>query len=388
MHRSGTSLVASLMQNAGVYVGDRLLGASKGNDYGHFEDLDFLELQSAVLETAGLGILLSAASEVPAFSEERRRRAEELLEERKDRPLWGWKDPRTCLFLEEWRRLLPGARYLFVYRHPMEVALSLLRRGEDWEVLVDPRCAIAAWIAYNECLLRFCEASSPETYFLCEAGVFARAALEGLRAFSAKTGVALELDELEVPYRPQSFHSLDAPESSLAALGEMSPRSVELFETLQSRADLPCDLEPDESSGAPEEALRTRLQRVLPDPAQVGEEAYFRALLHLLDAPVVKSAGERLFDRVHGSEGRIEDLRRWVRSRTEAVEWHLAEVAKLRDRLAERDAQIEELRGWADSRVEALEWEQSQRRMWEERATRSAGELEELRRRHAEAEDR
>jgi len=41
MHRSGTSLVASLFAGAGVNVGTRLIGASRGNDRGHWEDLDF-----------------------------------------------------------------------------------------------------------------------------------------------------------------------------------------------------------------------------------------------------------------------------------------------------------------------------------------------------------
>ena len=42
---------------------------------------------------------------VPVFEE----RARTLVSARASRPFWGWKDPRTCLFLEFWDRLLPQA---------------------------------------------------------------------------------------------------------------------------------------------------------------------------------------------------------------------------------------------------------------------------------------
>lgn len=42
MHRSGTSLVASLCADAGVDMGARLLGPGPGNPRGHYEDLDVL----------------------------------------------------------------------------------------------------------------------------------------------------------------------------------------------------------------------------------------------------------------------------------------------------------------------------------------------------------
>ena len=43
MHRSGTSLTAALLQNVGVDIGQRLMGASYSNSKGHFENLDFVE---------------------------------------------------------------------------------------------------------------------------------------------------------------------------------------------------------------------------------------------------------------------------------------------------------------------------------------------------------
>ena len=54
MHRSGTSLLASLFEGAGVSVGTRLLGSGTGNDVGHFEDLDFQEFHQRALVGKGL----------------------------------------------------------------------------------------------------------------------------------------------------------------------------------------------------------------------------------------------------------------------------------------------------------------------------------------------
>lgn len=55
MHRSGTSLVASLVASAGVHIGDRLMGPERGNLKGHFEDFDFCELHLKALAANGLG---------------------------------------------------------------------------------------------------------------------------------------------------------------------------------------------------------------------------------------------------------------------------------------------------------------------------------------------
>ena len=54
MHRSGTSLAASIAAAAGVDMGDRLLRADRSNPRGYFEDLGFLSLQQRMLADATL----------------------------------------------------------------------------------------------------------------------------------------------------------------------------------------------------------------------------------------------------------------------------------------------------------------------------------------------
>lgn len=107
-------------------MGSQLYGAGKGNPYGHFEDVEIVQFHSAILEREGWN--LWTAAKLPGLRPEDEAAARRLIERRESRERWGWKDPRTCLFLGLWNRLLPHARYLFIVRHPLLVCDSLRRR--------------------------------------------------------------------------------------------------------------------------------------------------------------------------------------------------------------------------------------------------------------------
>lgn len=51
MHRSGTSLTASLLQNLGVNIGKQLVGVDYGNIKGHFENVDFVDFHKSVFKS-------------------------------------------------------------------------------------------------------------------------------------------------------------------------------------------------------------------------------------------------------------------------------------------------------------------------------------------------
>ncbi|MFM7207900.1 MAG: hypothetical protein ACKO4T_14660 [Planctomycetaceae bacterium] len=155
MHRSGTSLLASLFEGAGLSVGLRLLGGGTGNDAGHFEDLDFQEFHQRVLLGNGLSADGFTAAARPCVPLPLRDEADRLVKVRREqRSAWGWKDPRTILFLDFWAELLPDARYVFVFRPPWEVADSFFRRG-DPAFVYNPLLAVPVWLHYNQRILRF-----------------------------------------------------------------------------------------------------------------------------------------------------------------------------------------------------------------------------------------
>src|SRR5436305_456766 len=163
MHRSGTSLVASLLEAWNVRMGDHLLPADRGNPVGYFEDVEFLELNRRILTACtppeeghrAWGWTESETfddSPLPSF----RDGAAALIASR-DRAgqAWGWKDPRTSMLLDFWDDLLGAeARFLLLYRHPWEVADSMLRTGADvW--LTHPGYPARIWTQYNRRILDF-----------------------------------------------------------------------------------------------------------------------------------------------------------------------------------------------------------------------------------------
>ncbi|HEX6861782.1 MAG TPA: sulfotransferase, partial [Thermoanaerobaculia bacterium] len=163
MHRSGTSLAASLAAAAGVGVGERLLAADHANPRGYFEDAGFLSLQQRMLtestppDDGGHRDWGWTESErldrtrFPLYREE----ALALIEAQRRPGRWGWKDPRTTLALDFWDGLAADARYLFVYRYPWDVADSMQRLGAE-VFLRHPEYAHRIWAFYNRQLLDFC----------------------------------------------------------------------------------------------------------------------------------------------------------------------------------------------------------------------------------------
>jgi hypothetical protein len=130
MHRSGTSLTARWLQMCGLHLGSELVPATRANREGHFEDLEITRLHREILRRNGLTYL--TPRDVPIkTTEQDHLEAQRLVTEREaGGSAWGWKDPRTSLFLPFWHDIVPEARYLIVYRHYTQVVDSLLRRDK------------------------------------------------------------------------------------------------------------------------------------------------------------------------------------------------------------------------------------------------------------------
>ncbi|MBE9165261.1 glycosyltransferase [Tychonema sp. LEGE 06208] len=158
MHRSGTSLTASLFQKVGVDIGKKLVGPAVGNVKGHFENVDFVEFHKSVLRSHGideLGCTLEKTIPVAASDVEIAKRA--IDQNQQTQKHWGWKDPRTALFWDFWLKLLPEANFICVYRSPWEVVDSLYRRGTDVSLLQHPEMAVKMWLHYNQQVLELFE---------------------------------------------------------------------------------------------------------------------------------------------------------------------------------------------------------------------------------------
>lgn len=148
MHRSGTSLVSSVLQKAGLFIGDDLLGPKEDNPKGFYENSDFFNFHLSALYFLSLNMGGWSLQAVDNLNDELDQEAHEIVK-KNSRKQWGWKDPRTTLFLRYWEKIIPEAKYLFIYRNPWDVADSLFRRGTDEVINENPVFALKSWDFYN-----------------------------------------------------------------------------------------------------------------------------------------------------------------------------------------------------------------------------------------------
>ena len=129
MHRSGTSVVSNWLHKCSLNIGDNLLGADIGNPEGHFEDVDFYRFHEDVLQDNHLskfGYVNRPIQRLSYCQEEKLKAITNFKS--KIYSQWGWKEPRTCLFLTHYRRLIPDAYYLIVLRDHISTVNSLIVR--------------------------------------------------------------------------------------------------------------------------------------------------------------------------------------------------------------------------------------------------------------------
>jgi hypothetical protein len=201
--------------------------------------------------------------------------ARALIEQRAGLELWGWKDPRTCLFLPFWDRLLPEARYVFVYRHPVEVALSLLRRDSEPEPRADPWVAIRCWEVYNRCVLDF-RRRHPGRCFVAHVPTFTRDLTLALGRLASKLALPLR------PVAPGLYVDEElapSPERRVADWDALIPRAMGLYRELEACADLPSSLAVPAFPPEPANASARDRQRYLRDG---GETLLYRLLAERL----------------------------------------------------------------------------------------------------------
>lgn len=185
MHRSGTSLLTGLLElGYGYKVGDNLLEAQEDNPRGFFERIDVMDQNEHWLRAQGLrwnsedlmnfDVQRALSDQDPVavikemdldITEERNTSYEletegirtlEFLTNEKNTP-WLLKEPRLCITLPIWIDQLKRAYELnhddslkapavvLTYRHPIEVAESLLHRSE-----IPIERGFLLWLIYNE----------------------------------------------------------------------------------------------------------------------------------------------------------------------------------------------------------------------------------------------
>src|SRR5581483_5957853 len=143
MHRSGTSLLANLLNLLGVDLGENLLAADGNNPAGYWEQNQIILSQDALLEQLGRRWIGLAGTvpfptdwwKLPAirpFKEQLSGIVRAEIAQAKG--LWGFKDPRTSRLLPLWQEIFQELNlepvYLLSVREPSAVVESVMKRDE------------------------------------------------------------------------------------------------------------------------------------------------------------------------------------------------------------------------------------------------------------------
>jgi hypothetical protein len=277
MHRSGTSLVAGLIDQAGVNLGPQRIAPAADNPHGYFEDAEIVRFHQDLLHARGENILVTREFALMPTAAERAH-AQELIAARAGLPVWGWKDPRACLLLDFWNEVVPGARFLLLYRHPFDVVLSLARRIEV--VGFDFYTGLEAWYAYNARLLEFAR-RHPNTTLLCSSYTLLARIEEFSDLLRARLGLALELTPAlrDGSYQQDQLHRLAHPPEANDLLHQIHPEALDLYDALQLHAAM--------NEQGPPQRISAELEALCRYAAQVPtplDPARRRALLAMLVA--------------------------------------------------------------------------------------------------------
>ncbi len=150
MHRSGTSVVARLLNMMGAYFAPEnvMMPPTPENPKGYWERNDIVLLNEGILANLGATWNRMSTLDLSRISEdlqqEFNKQALAILQGLDANRPWMAKDPRFCLLLPLWLKLLEVPVFVYVYRNPIQTAQSL-RSRDNFSI----HYGIALWEKYN-----------------------------------------------------------------------------------------------------------------------------------------------------------------------------------------------------------------------------------------------
>jgi len=163
---SGTRLMADLLMDMGVFVGDNL---NSTNDNMAWPGFRALLQESTATAAQKHDIAIQYLRDFESSMERGFVRAKPRFQR------WGWKVPTTYIHLDVLTEYFPKLRYLHLMRHGLDMAYSenqnQLRKwgahfGVDAEGLPAPVASLRYWIKANRFALRQCEQYAPGRYLV------------------------------------------------------------------------------------------------------------------------------------------------------------------------------------------------------------------------------
>jgi tetratricopeptide (TPR) repeat protein len=211
-HRSVTSVTANYLLNAGLDMGSDLMEANISNAKGHFEDWDAVRLHDQFLVNSGTSWQFHDECKLRTNIDQ----LQQYIQQRNgNNKHWGVKDPRACLFLNEWHKASKEqGRYLFIVRHWSSCIESLLHRHSrdlshqltrvnvnnvGLQLWLKPELAAQMWLSYNKRILAFAKAHPDKILLTSQRALFEDAPI--LASLNKQFGFTLNTNA-ESPFQP------------------------------------------------------------------------------------------------------------------------------------------------------------------------------------------
>lgn len=261
-------------------MGDDLMRGNLANPDGYFEDWSIVRLHDRVLRYNDTSWQHKGETNFQ-WRDAHSKNLKYLIQDRSSqRDLWGFKDPRVCLFLPVWKQAIPNMKVLVVFRHFSYCISSLYRRAgrsllQKPEVVTnaafwkDPNLALAMWIRYNLCLIDYVQK------FPSDCTVVAHDAfLDNDFDLISHLNETFKLQLKHVPkdnvFKAKYTKNEPVLLSSSCLDSKLIDQANQVWETLQQLSVAPSKT-PAVSFVTPEPALTDYLQRALNIPASSNE---------------------------------------------------------------------------------------------------------------------
>lgn len=154
--RSGTSLLVQILLELGMFNQNNFGKSSEEEPLGLFEDQEIVDVHKSMLSVIGVHAMAPHADRKCSADEKELFKAQlkDIVAKRisdSNGMLWGFKDPRTTLFLPIWQEVFNemgyAPKYILAQRDPISVVSSMMKQNDNGQAFAE-----LAW------LVRTCEA--------------------------------------------------------------------------------------------------------------------------------------------------------------------------------------------------------------------------------------
>ena len=256
MHRSGTSVLALILQMIGVKIGDNLTPKDHQNPDGYGEDREIVDINRRFLNRQivnkeegwkdwGWTINKNSSNKQIVDSSWIQDAREYINSRSLSDHFWGWKDPRNTLLLDNFLEIKPASKIIGIYRYPWEI-VEALQRVKPPIFIQNPGWCLKIWSYYNEILINFAE-KYPDKCIIINSNQLVKNPLAILEKLQKRWGwptnqlSEMQKTKIKSLIRPDKHQSATLSDPLVKLQMVCSPKEMAILKRLDSIADIPSE---------------------------------------------------------------------------------------------------------------------------------------------------